>query len=258
LATFVLAACADDDGDGDASSDATEATDASAEEFCDNFAAINRLASQQGGGEEGEGEPEPGATTTTSPEEAELEEQLQQAAENAPEELKADVEEVSKEVREPSEQVPPEAFFTSLTNIGDWAADNCGWQNVTLTAKEYEFTGMPEEVEAGTILVKFENQGAELHEAAFFSINEGVTESVEELLQLPEEEATSKVAETGAAYALPAGTYYTTVELEEGRHGIVCFVPQGLTLEALQSGQEPDGAPHFMEGMHTEFEVTAA
>ena len=34
-----------------------------------------------------------------------------------------------------------------------------------------------------------------------------------------------------------------------GASAAVCFIPVGFTVEALQSGEEPDGAPHFTEGM---------
>jgi len=37
----------------------------------------------------------------------------------------------------------------------------------------------------------------------------------------------------------------------------LCFIPVGFTMDALESGEEPEGAPHFTEGMVHEFEVTS-
>jgi hypothetical protein len=47
--------------------------------------------------------------------------------------------------------------------------------------------------------------------------------------------------------------------LEPGRYAMVCFIPVGFTpevaAEAAASGTEPEGAPHFTEGMIAEFTV---
>jgi hypothetical protein len=61
----------------------------------------------------------------------------------------------------------------------------------------------------------------------------------------------------GSAFALPEGTFYTTYDLVEGRTVALCFVPVGLTMDALESGEDPEGARHFTEGMVHEFEVTS-
>ncbi|MGQ0825516.1 MAG: hypothetical protein ACT4OX_10920 [Actinomycetota bacterium] len=45
------------------------------------------------------------------------------------------------------------------------------------------------------------------------------------------------------------------MNLEPNRHAALCFIPVGFTVEALASGEEPDGAPHFTEGMRQQFTV---
>jgi hypothetical protein len=83
-----------------------------------------------------------------------------------------------------------------------------------------------------------------------------VAESLEELLALPEEEAMTKATEAGAAFAAPGTIGTGTADLSEpGRYGIVCFIPVGATPDVLQSGEEPEGPPHFTEGMFAEITV---
>jgi hypothetical protein len=107
------------------------------------------------------------------------------------------------------------------------------------------------------VLVKFVNEGNEVHELAMFNVNEGETRTLDELLALPEDQVQQVTTEVkGAAFALPGGTFYTTFDLVEGRTVALCFVPVGLTEAALESGEEPQGAPHFTEGMVNEFQVT--
>jgi hypothetical protein len=67
---------------------------------------------------------------------------------------------------------------------------------------DYAYQGLPSSVPVGTQL-RFGNRGAEAHELAVFRRNEGTTESWEELLQLPEEEALAKVTPIDAVFALP-------------------------------------------------------
>jgi hypothetical protein len=212
-------------------------------EFCDNFAELNRLLASASSGFE--------------PDEAELEAQLEGLEDNAPDELQDAAETIANEAREPSELVPPEPYFTATTAIGMWAEDNCGWNTVALTGGEYAFEGMPDQVDAGTLLVKFDNVGTEVHEAAFFAISDAATAPLSDLVKLPPEQAANVATYVGGTYALPDGSSYTTVDVEDGRYGIMCFVPKGLTPDALESGEEPDGEPHYTEGMLAEFRVGA-
>ena len=76
-----------------------------------------------------------------------------------------------------------------------------------------------------------------------FKRADGATESIDEVLALPEDELMSKVQFTGVTFGGPGTTNYVALDLEPGTYFLLCFLPQG--------GGE-DGPPHFMAGMkHT-------
>ena len=62
----------------------------------------------------------------------------------------------------------------------------------TSTAADYAFQGVPSEVDSGVTSFEFKNGGTEVHEMVVFRINDGVTETVDELLAMPEEEVVTK------------------------------------------------------------------
>lgn len=86
-----------------------------------------------------------------------------------------------------------------------------------------------------------ENAGVEEHEMVLFRRNDGVTDSLDQLLELGEEEIFSKLTFTGVTFGGPGTTSYTAMDLEPGTYFLLCFIPQG-----------EDGPPHFIGGMkHT-------
>jgi len=126
------------------------------------------------------------------------------------------------------------------------------------------------------------NTGAEAHELIVARKNDGVTETWDELIAMPEEEAFAKVTTLGPLFANPGETAafgigptgpapMTALTLEqEGEYIALCFIPQGTTelpdfsAEAAQASpdastsQAPQGPPHFVLGMRQEFTVTPA
>lgn len=151
------------------------------------------------------------------------------------------------------ESEPSDEFFSALGEMYSWVGDNCDVETLDVTAKDYEFDGVPDEVATGYTVVSFENQGEEQHEMAVVRINDGVTESIEELLALPEEESGEKVTFTGATYAPPGESSAAGLSLTEpGNYVMLCFIPVGSVGEA-----EGDGPPHFTEGMIHQFTVTS-
>ena len=109
---------------------------------------------------------------------------------------------------------------------------------------------------AGPTVVNFTNDGTELHEIILIRKNDDVTESFDELLALPEKQAMKKTTEAGAAFAFPGEEGQTVVDLAAGEYIALCFIPVGLTPEVAASGEEPQGPPHFVEGMKVEFVVS--
>jgi hypothetical protein len=134
--------------------------------------------------------------------------------------------------------------------IADAYVDGCETSaELDVDGVDYGFEGLPEEVDAGRVAIRFTNatEHDEPHELVLFRRMDGVTESVEELLALPEEEAFSKVEMKGVVFADAPGSEATTmVDLEPGSYIALCFIPIG--------GGE-DGPPHFTGGMVAEFDA---
>jgi hypothetical protein len=138
-----------------------------------------------------------------------------------------------------------------------------------VTGVEYAYVGLATSVPVGTSL-RLRNDGTEVHEILLYRVEDGVTETLGELLAMGDAEAAGLVELVGPGplLALPGVTADGTLPLErEGRYAIVCFIPQGLTAEILE-GLGPDPAPedlppelqasppHVALGMVQEFMVT--
>jgi hypothetical protein len=249
-AAFALGACGgDDDTASDGGGNATNDT-----AFCTSVADANRAAGslQSGNG---------------SPEEAEA--RLDALASEAPDDVSSDVDTYIAETKQLFAQaasgeeggpppIPSEELYDAGAAIGGWMEEHCDFPVLDVTAGEYTFEGIGETVPSGTTLVKFSNEGGEWHEAAIAKIADGEERSVEDLLQLPEEEAMSVTQMVGFTLAPPGVTSYTTVDFAGGRHVALCFVPVGTTPEAFEAeGPPEDAPPHFAHGMVAEFTVEA-
>lgn len=133
-----------------------------------------------------------------------------------------------------------------------WAGENCDVETLDVTAVDYGFEGLPDELSTGYTVVTFTNEGQEQHEMFALRFNDGTTESLEEIVELPEDEVFSKITPVNATWALPGTSDTVSWNLTEpGRYAIVCFIPVGSVGES-----EGDGPPHFAEGMVREFTVS--
>jgi len=133
---------------------------------------------------------------------------------------------------------------------------------VAVIATEYHFGGLPTSVPVGTTLT-LENQGVELHEMIIARKNDGVTQSFEELLALPNDEALAYVTPMEPLFAAPGEVAEGSIVLtQEGEYIALCFVPQGMAaLPDPSASPDPAWAtapPHFALGMVQTFTVTAA
>ena len=144
--------------------------------------------------------------------------------------------------------VPSDEFFTAATSVGDYMADNCGYQVIDVTATDYAYDGIPADAEAGKTLIRITNDGTEYHEVVLQRVHTGETRSVEEILALPEEEGGDLLDYQGNAFAPPGLGNWTVVDLSAGRHAAMCFIPTGATPEAFQSGQVDDTRAAHDEG----------
>jgi hypothetical protein len=155
---------------------------------------------------------------------------------------------------------------------------------IAVTAHDYFFGDLPESVPVGASLT-LTNVGAELHEMIVVRKNDGVTESFDELIALPGDEAFQKITTAGPLFAAPGESASIGMDAngvpspmsaitlaKEGQYLVICFVPQGTTempdfaaapaaspdASAAPGSAAPAGPPHFLLGMKQEFTVTAA
>jgi uncharacterized cupredoxin-like copper-binding protein len=148
-------------------------------------------------------------------------------------------------------------FRSADERVDRFVADSCGYRRVEVSGVEYSFGNLPTSLPAGRTTFVFTNNGAEIHEMVVFRINDGVTETVAQLLALPEEEAFEKVEFAGATFGVQGETDIETFELTPGRYVALCFVPTGtIEVETDESEIVEPGPPHFTEGMQAEFTVT--
>lgn len=136
----------------------------------------------------------------------------------------------------------PEVVEARAT-IGAAIHDGCDLQQVSVSAIDWAFTGIPDELPSGRISFAVDYEGKDEHEMVVFRRNDDSTSTLDEILELPGEEMMSQVTMTGVTYGSPGTTSYLTADLEPGTYFLLCFLPQ--------HGEE-DGMPHFMAGMrHT-------
>jgi hypothetical protein len=229
------AACGDDDdtGTGDTVPDTTEAAAVSAE-ACDAYVGLGGALM---------GDPAAAGDLVAAFEST------------APESLADDAATVVATFTTLAEGGDPSAFadpeyVTAAAAVADAYFDGCETSaQLDVDGVDYGFEGLPSEVAAGRVAIRFTNatDHDEPHELVLFRIADGATETVEELLALPEEEAASKMSPAGVVFAdAPGSEAATMLDLEPGRYAAVCFIPIG--------GGE-DGPPHFTGGMVAELEV---
>ena len=118
---------------------------------------------------------------------------------------------------------------------------------LAVTGVDFAFEGLPEHVDAGRVGIDFTNGTTtdEEHEMVVLQRIGDSDETVDELLELPEEELFSKVAPMAVTYADDAGgTNHALVDLEAGNYIAICMIPTA-----------GEGPPHALNGMVTEFTV---
>jgi hypothetical protein len=259
-----LAACGDDDG-SDAGAQPAAAADADADSDGDGDAAAYCAATLAL-----ETAPPPDVDfATASPEEiadavkAYAADVLRPLADEvlatAPDELGEEVEVLDSALDEMAASGDEAAFDRPATVEASRTAhaydvETCGWATVDVAATNFAFDGLPGEQAAGVTSFELTNEGGDVHELLLLRKDDGVTQSAEELLALPEEEAMALATVAGEpAFALPGAADHAVVDLEPGDYVAVCFVPTGTT---STDGPPPEGPPHAMNGMFAEFTVT--
>lgn len=150
---------------------------------------------------------------------------------------------------------------------GSGAADG----TIEITGLDYAFSGVPEVAATGAELTFTNDSESEFHEMVVFRVADGEERTLQELLELPEEESEALIEFQGVLVALPGEDGFnpeaegTSVALgEAGRYAIVCFIPQGADPAAVEEAMAGategppdlgDGTPHAFLGMAAEFQV---
>jgi limonene-1,2-epoxide hydrolase len=112
-----------------------------------------------------------------------------------------------------------------------------------LTVNFTEFTlGMSGSIAAGQNVIRFNNAGAQVHEAYLVKLNDGVT--AEDYLNTPPTEIPPAASLGGITGITPGAHQYVSVSLEPGNYALFCFFPDPAS-----------HAPHFVLGMVQEFTV---
>lgn len=151
------------------------------------------------------------------------------------------------------ESEPSEELLAQFGDALGWVEENCSVTTLDVSAKEFDYDGIPDTLSTGYTVVNFDNVGNEAHEMFVFRTNNGVTESFEEIIALPEDEVFSKITPVNATFAMPGGSDVGSWNLTEpGAYTVICFIPLGTT-----ATNEGDGPPHFTQGMVQQFTVAS-
>lgn len=255
LLAAALGACgSDDDGGEDTGAVATSAAESESDpaEFCE--ASVDLEGAFSMGPPVDEAAPPEEQQAALEEFGATVEPLLADVEDTAPEELSEDVTTAAGIVREALSGGDPsgldsEEFQQADDSIDEYMLAECGYEQIEATGVDYEYEGLPDSVPAGVVALTFTNEGEELHEIGIARINDDVTEPVEQLLTLPEEEVFSKLQVMGVTFASPGESETTFLRMEEGRYGAACFIPEGTTGMDMPGM----GAPHFTMGMFAEF-----
>ena len=150
-------------------------------------------------------------------------------------------------------------YAAAQGTVDPWMFEHCEFdQKEEVTASEFKFEGLPSEFDAGTVAILLSNDGAEAHEMAIMRKADGVTQSWEEILALPQDEAEALVVQVGGAFAPNKDAKgLAVVDLAPGDYVATCFVPAGTSVASDGTITEGTGTPHFMHGMISEFTVEA-
>jgi hypothetical protein len=240
-----VAACGDDDGD-------TAGGEAAG--FCDAGVEVNTTFNAEFAAVDFESSSPEELERTFADIAARVDPLMARVEQTAPDDLRDEVETAVEGTRlsfETGEEPDDPAYAAAIRAIDEFLIAECGLQSHDVAAVDYEFEGVPDEVDAGVVVFDVANQGSESHEMQVFRVDDEVDDSVEDLLA-EGSSALAKVTPVGGAFAEPGDHAATFFDLQPGRYGAACFIPVGATPGA----EDPAGPPHFTEGMLAEFTVS--
>lgn len=180
---------------------------------------------------------------------------------NAPEEIQDAVATVASGARQALETgdeaaMESEQFQQADAEVDQFVLDNCDIETHEVEGFDYGYNGVDATYEVGRVAFDFSNTGEDLHEMVVFKLN-NEEDSVQSLLEMPEEEAMQRITFSGVAFAEPGQSSVLFADLEAGKYAVVCFIPVGVSSfgELPEDESEAPGPPHFTQGMVSEFTV---
>jgi hypothetical protein len=138
-------------------------------------------------------------------------------------------------------------------NIDQYTLQECGYDQITISATDQAYQGIPSAVPAATVSVTLRNQGQDAHQAVISRAKDGVTQPYTEILALPPDQQLQMATPLGLLLADPGQTDTVFFRLAPGRHAAADLLPQGTTRINSPPG---GGPPHYTLGMLAEFTVT--
>lgn len=145
-------------------------------------------------------------------------------------------------------------------------------QDITVGLTDYAFTGLPEELAAGSTLTVDNQSDQELHELVAVRLPDDEDRAGEELVQLPPGEFAAFFGGVTTVLLQPPGSDQVIVAegdgtlQDAGRYLVICVIPTGadpgeyLAAAAEAEGGPPEGVeggpPHVGNGMWAELTVT--
>lgn len=243
LTTLLAGACSDDDEAASDTTAADESTTTAAEAellgdavdpaACEGFAALSAAMT---------GDPSAAGAA------------IEQFESSLPAELAEQGELVASSFRAAIEgdqaAMASEEFGAAQSAVGTAMFEGCpASARVDVTGIDYGFEGMPEQVAAGNVAVRFSNQTSneEPHELIVLSRPEGDDTPLDEIASMSPDDLMSTMPMAGLVFADAQGSESTAfMQLEPGRYVAICTIPVG--------GGET-GDPHATHGMIAEFEA---
>jgi hypothetical protein len=226
-----IAACGDDD---DAAASGA---------YCDDLVAFNAAAMQTDLNPESTSEEIAATSAVIAP-------RWEAVRASAPTELRDELAPVSAAIEAleggDAEPFNADETFMQYTVLVSNSLEVCDFETISVEAGDYWFEGIPDDMSAGTVAVRFTNSAeSEMHEFVVFRKHDP-TQAALDILDMMEEDDEA-VTFIGAAFAPAGETSAGLMEFEAGSYFAVCFIPIG--------GVE-GGAPHFTAGQITEFSVS--
>jgi len=140
-------------------------------------------------------------------------------------------------------------FAGAVGEVGSYFFDHCELAaQIEVTGADYAYAGIPQEVDAGVVGIRFVNisTGDEPHELFLMRRPDGDTRSVDDIALLDQETVFAEYQPVGVAFAnAPESSMTVLLNLEAGEYIAVCNLPT--------KGDET--VPHSHNGMVAELSV---